>query len=280
MIDVQKESIALVLNFAAWSLKKLMDIHRKNKLPMTCYTVKSVILQCLNGLNFLHQNWIMHRDIKPENILVTGETCSLGACIVQLADFGLARCFRAPTKPLKKIDTTVVTLWYRAPELLLHTQHYTPAIDIWSLGCIFCELFLCHRSFNGSPFIALFPGKPTEDPSKTSSTSPFEEDQCKKLINILGSRVFDEDIWTDITYFPKYKEFKSLIQEKSDPKSKLSYLLVLDKNPAVTKESLKVILNMLRTDPNKRISAFECPKLLYFTTERPLPGKNVLKGNN
>src|ERR1700721_1174179 len=57
---------------------------------------------------------------------------------IKIADFGMARYFGAPPPP--KMTQLVVTLWYRAPELLLGTENYGKPIDIWSIGCIFGEL--------------------------------------------------------------------------------------------------------------------------------------------
>ena len=75
---------------------------------------------------------MIHRDIKPQNILVTPRNG-----VIKLADFGLARAFSVP---LRAYTHEVVTLWYRAPELLLGATSYGPEIDIWSVGCIFAEL--------------------------------------------------------------------------------------------------------------------------------------------
>uniref|UniRef100_A0A3P8RSP5 cyclin-dependent kinase n=1 Tax=Amphiprion percula TaxID=161767 RepID=A0A3P8RSP5_AMPPE len=88
-------------------------------------------VRLLRGLDFLHTNLVLHRDLKPENILVSncGE--------VKIADFGLARIhtFNMALTP------GVVTLWYRAPEVLLNSV-YMSSVDMWSVGCIFAELFL------------------------------------------------------------------------------------------------------------------------------------------
>lgn len=73
----------------------------------------------------------MHRDLKPENILLDSN------CNIKLADFGLGRAFQIPAKPY---TNEVQTLWYRAPELLLGSDKYSVAIDIWSCGCMMAEL--------------------------------------------------------------------------------------------------------------------------------------------
>ena len=196
----------MILNYAKLNLNKMMSYHRSKKMGMQFYSVKSIIMQTLRGLKFMHEHWVMHRDIKPENILICGPSSGASAGIVKLADLGLARSFKDPAKALDKVDKAVVTLWYRSPELLLQSAHHTPAIDIWSTGCILCELYLCHTSLAGTNqgFVALFPGQPVEDPTKTSMKPPFETDQFKKILNILGNRYFLEQQWPDLVHFRKF----------------------------------------------------------------------------
>ena len=79
-------------------------------------TVKSITWQMLNGLRYLHDNWVIHRDLKPQNILIMGNGSEKG--VVKIADFGLARLMQSPARPLIE-NGPVVTLWYRSPELLL-----------------------------------------------------------------------------------------------------------------------------------------------------------------
>ena len=73
----------------------------------------------------------MHRDLKPQNLLLDGKGN------IKLADFGLARAFGLP---VKTYTHEVVTLWYRAPEILLGQKQYSTPVDIWSIGCIFAEM--------------------------------------------------------------------------------------------------------------------------------------------
>uniref|UniRef100_A0A3Q0REI9 mitogen-activated protein kinase n=1 Tax=Amphilophus citrinellus TaxID=61819 RepID=A0A3Q0REI9_AMPCI len=107
---------------------------------LSTYLTKAqdVMQQLLQGLDFLHMNMVMHRDLKPENILIS----SRGE--VKIADFGLARIltFNIALTP------GVVTLWYRAPEVLLNSA-YMSSVDMWSAGCIFAELFLLRPLFQG-----------------------------------------------------------------------------------------------------------------------------------
>lgn len=94
--------------------------------------IKSYMKQLLMGTNYLHKSHILHRDIKGSNILVDNKGN------LKIADFGLARSYTAEDK--KKYTNMVVTRWYRPPELLMGAVHYTTAIDIWGVGCVFGEL--------------------------------------------------------------------------------------------------------------------------------------------
>ena len=102
-----------------------------NKIEFTIPQIKWLMYQLISGVEYLHSEGVMHRDIKGANLLLNnkGE--------LKLTDFGLARKMSA-TK--KNYTNRVVTLWYRAPELLLGSDQYGPAIDIWSVGCFFAEL--------------------------------------------------------------------------------------------------------------------------------------------
>ena len=80
------------------------------------------------------------RDIKASNLLLSHNG------ILKVGDFGLAREYGSPLKPYTSV---VVTLWYRAPELLLGIKEYSTHIDAWSVGCIFGELLQMKPLFTG-----------------------------------------------------------------------------------------------------------------------------------
>lgn len=120
-------------------LKKHMDAH-----PGLCRdgrAIKLFLYQMLAGIAYCHAHRVLHRDLKPQNLLIDAERGAL-----KLADFGLARAFGLP---VRAYTHEVVTLWYRAPEILLGAKHYSTPVDVWSIGCIFAEMV------NGRP---LFPG--------------------------------------------------------------------------------------------------------------------------
>lgn len=95
----------------------------------------SYLWQLLQGISYCHSHRVLHRDLKPQNLLV-----NLNG-LLKLADFGLARAFGIP---IRSYTHEVVTLWYKAPEVLLGTKFYTTSVDIWSIGCIFAEMVCFH----------------------------------------------------------------------------------------------------------------------------------------
>ncbi|XP_068267246.1 cyclin-dependent kinase 10 isoform X2 [Nyctibius grandis] len=118
------ESIFLVMGYCEQDLASLLE---NMQTPFSEAQVKCIILQVLRGLQYLHENYIIHRDLKVSNLLMTDKGC------VKIADFGLARTYGMPPKPM---TPKVVTLWYRAPELLLGMTTQTTSIDMWvSPGC-------------------------------------------------------------------------------------------------------------------------------------------------
>ncbi|GAB1600852.1 cyclin-dependent kinase 6 [Argonauta hians] len=94
------------------------------------HIIRDLMKQLLSGIDFLHCHRVVHRDLKPQNILVTRNG------LLKIADFGLARNYTFQMT----LTAVVVTLWYRAPEVILQAQYASP-VDLWSCGCIFAELF-------------------------------------------------------------------------------------------------------------------------------------------
>uniref|UniRef100_A0A672RWN3 Cyclin-dependent kinase 10 n=1 Tax=Sinocyclocheilus grahami TaxID=75366 RepID=A0A672RWN3_SINGR len=112
------ESLFLVMSYCEQDLASLLE---NMQTPFSEAQVKCIVLQLLKGLTYLHHNFVLHRDLKVSNLLMTDKGC------VKIADFGLARVYGIPLQPM---TPRVVTLWYRAPELLLGTKTQTTALDI------------------------------------------------------------------------------------------------------------------------------------------------------
>ncbi|KDN48524.1 Pkinase-domain-containing protein [Tilletiaria anomala UBC 951] len=114
--------------------------------------IKLYMKQLLEGTCYMHSNGVLHRDMKSANLLISNEGQ------LQIADFGLARSIHncdlmqgADGQPQKMDYTgTVVTRWYRPPELLAGLRQYGPEVDMWGLGCILAEMFYKKPFFMGA----------------------------------------------------------------------------------------------------------------------------------
>eukprot|EP00607_Mallomonas_marina_P009976 CAMPEP_0182420872 /NCGR_PEP_ID=MMETSP1167-20130531/5961_1 /TAXON_ID=2988 /ORGANISM="Mallomonas Sp, Strain CCMP3275" /LENGTH=365 /DNA_ID=CAMNT_0024597393 /DNA_START=149 /DNA_END=1246 /DNA_ORIENTATION=- len=127
-IIMEPTRLYLVFELVDTDLKKLMDSFSG---PLTSDLIQSYTMQMLEGLAHCHCMGVMHRDMKPQNLLVSRNGT------LKLADFGLARAF---TPPLKPLTVEVITRWYRAPEILLGSTMYSSFVDMWSVGCILAEM--------------------------------------------------------------------------------------------------------------------------------------------
>lgn len=125
------DSIFSVMEYCEQDLASLLD----NMQAPFSECQKCIMLQVFKGFKYLHHNFVVHGDLKVSNLLMTDKGC------VKIADFGLARWFGLPLKPM---TPKVVTLWYRAPELLLHARTQTTSVYMWVASCIF---FLKHCCF-------------------------------------------------------------------------------------------------------------------------------------
>ncbi|XP_039111991.1 cyclin-dependent kinase 7 isoform X2 [Hyaena hyaena] len=151
-------------------------IIKDNSLVLTPSHIKAYMLMTLQGLEYLHQHWILHRDLKPNNLLLDENG------VLKLADFGLAKSFGSPNRAYTH---QVVTRWYRAPELLFGARMYGVGVDMWAVGCILAELLL------RVPFL---PGD-------------SDLDQLTRIFETLGTPT--EEQWPDMCSLPDFVTFKS-----------------------------------------------------------------------
>ena len=186
-------ALSLVFDYAEHDLDRIIRHHKdaKRGKPIPPRMVKSIAWQMLNGLAYLHENDVMHRDLKPQNILIMGDGVEHG--VVKIADFGLARRCRSPPRPLIE-NGPVVTLWYRAPELLLGAKHYLVAVDIWAVGAILGELLTLSPLFRGV---------------EEKSRDMYDRSQLERIFAVLGPPT--EADWPDLPahpFWPRAKEAK------------------------------------------------------------------------
>ncbi|XP_031490250.1 cyclin-dependent kinase C-2-like isoform X2 [Nymphaea colorata] len=221
-----KGSIYMVFEYMDHDLTGLSD---RPGMRFTVPQIKCYMRQLLTGLHYCHVNQVLHRDIKGSNLLIDNEGH------LKLADFGLARSFSSDHNG--NLTNRVITLWYRPPELLLGSTKYGPAVDMWSVGCIFAELL------NGKPIL---PGK-------------NEPEQLNKIFELCGSP--DEVNWPGVSKIPWYNNFKPSRPMKRRLRDVFKHF---------DRHALELLERMLTLDPSQRISAKDALDAEYFWCD-PLP---------
>ena len=215
-----ENKLMLVFEYMDKDLKKYMDSRGQGG-QLDYITIKSFMYQLLQGIAFCHENRVLHRDLKPQNLLIN----SKGQ--LKLGDFGLARAFGIP---VNTFSNEVVTLWYRAPDVLLGSRTYNTSIDIWSAGCIMAEMY------TGRP---LFPGTTNED-------------ELQKIFRLMGTP--SERSWPGISQFPEYKTSFHIYATQN-----LGSIL-----PQVDSLGLDLLSRMLQLRPEMRVSAKEALGHAWF----------------
>lgn len=170
---------------------------------------------------------MLHRDLKPQNLLINKGSSAPEEGVLKLADFGLARAFGIP---VRSYSHEVVTLWYRAPDVLLGSRKYSTPVDIWSVGCIFAEMA------NGRPLL----------------TGDTDASQLQKIFKVLGTP--NPASWPQVTELPDWRP--DFHQYEAQPWPSIA--------PSVDSQGLDLLAGMLRADPNQRISARAAMDQAYF----------------
>lgn len=223
------DKIYCVMEYMDYELKALLN----DKTYIFNWShIKCLFKQLLSGLDYIHDNWIVHRDLKTSNLLLNKNGT------LKIADFGLARKY---SDPLKNYTKLVVTLWYRAPELLLNCNKYGPSIDVWSCGCILAELILREPLFQGEN----------------------ELDQMNKIFKVLGTP--NENTFPEWLQLPNTKIINFKVYEHNKLKDKFDEMKM-----EVSDLCLDLLNQMLLYNPNKRITAKQALKHKFFE-ELPLP---------
>jgi len=219
-----ERKLTLVFEYLDQDLKKYLDVSDGG---IEASIMKSFLFQLCRGVDFCHHHRVLHRDLKPQNLLINREG------ELKLADFGLARAFGIP---VRSYTHEVVTLWYRAPDVLMGSRKYSTPVDVWSIGCIFAEM--C----NGRPLFA--------------GTS--EPDQIDSIFRHLGTPA--DDIYPGITELPEYKSDFPVYQRPTS----LQHLV-----PSMDPRGAELMMAMLAFDPAQRVSARDAMSHPYFDDLSP-----------
>jgi serine/threonine protein kinase len=220
LLDVYcvRRKVHLVFEFIDRNLKEHM---RQHNMQLTPGAVRCFHTQMLRGILFLHTHRILHRDLKPQNVLIDSTLPAVSLRTLKLADFGMARAF---SLPIPKYTHEVVTIWYRAPEILFGTQEYALPVDMWSAGCILAEMATGSALFRGDS----------------------EIDTIFRIFRRLGTP--SEQEWPGLSSLPDFK--------MTFPKwTKTPWADVPHVVPQLGPHGVAVLDELLRYDPRRRMSA-------------------------
>ncbi|XP_078716027.1 cyclin-dependent kinase 1-like [Lampetra fluviatilis] len=221
---LQSARLYLIFEYLPMDLKRYLDAIPAGH-SMEPPLIQSYLHQILQAVVFCHSRRVLHRDLKPQNLLIDRHGH------IKLADFGLARAFGVP---VRVYTHEVVTLWYRAPEVLLGTPRYSTPVDMWSVGTILAEMVNKRPLFHGDS----------------------EIDQLFRIFRILGTPT--TEVWPDVVTLPDYKP--------SFPKWAPSGLAA--HVPGLNQDCIDLLEKMLTYDPARRISAKRALTHPYFQNEK------------
>jgi cyclin-dependent kinase 8/11 len=242
--------ISFVYEYGAFDVRKMIHLQKSFIKPVIA---KSILFQLLLALDHLHRRKIAHCDVTPSNLLIMPLNSSVPG-VLKLIDFGLSRVIddESPDR-----HYGVVTVWYRAPELLVGDRGYTEKIDVWAAGCIFAELLTGSVLFRP-------PGKDMD-----TDAQKFNKEQITAIFEIipLEARNFNAH---RCDHLPAFETFLRQSRVRQIP---LRHKL-LDKSPRITESAIDLAEKMLKPNPVERISSAAALLHPYFN-EIPLSVMNI-----
>ncbi|OJA10778.1 hypothetical protein AZE42_00321 [Rhizopogon vesiculosus] len=227
--------VFVVMDFIEHDLKTLLTLMPS---PFLQSEIKTLMMQLLSAVAHCHSNWILHRDLKTSNLLMNNRGT------IKVADFGLARRYGDPVG-VGGLTQLVVTLWYRAPEILMGATTYSTAIDMWSAGCIFAELLLKEPLFQAKNEIELL----------------------SMIFKLLGPPT--NSSWPEYSTLPLAKTITLPSPQPHQFRQRFHHM---------TTAGIDLLMSLLTYDPEQRISAEEALRHPYFS-ESPLPKHPDLFGS-